>query len=155
MSMYTALNGVKAFLEGTLEARLQEVETAESVSLPRWKYLDTLENVGAQTPSIEIMAEDGVTDYGDEENAPYAQGWDHHRISIEVVMTGNKPRTVQRDILLYDSAIEQLIDTDFTMGGRFNRVWLRSVNYSDLYQRDDDKSLMQIFRRTIEVRELL
>lgn len=151
--MKYALAGVKSFFLANLETVLQQIETDDSVTIPRWQALETHEVKTLQFPLIEILPAETQTDYSDDES-PFEEGWEYHDIDIEVAAVGQDSEEIKNTLLNYRDAFKRLIKLDKTFGNLFNRVRLVRAEYSPLMEAQKERKLLKILRQNISVRTL-
>ncbi len=149
--MEDALDGVKAYFDANLEAMLTTIASERSVTIPKWKSMDTAEIRSRQYLSIEILPDTTVPDYSDDES-PLEEPWDYHNINVLITYAGNDAKDVQYTLLRYREAIKRLINGDGTFGDLFNRVRIGATDYSPMVEAQDNKKLVQIMFQDLEVR---
>lgn len=154
MSMEDALDGVKSYLTDNLETALTTIETARSVTVPRWKEIDTCFVLSKQYPNISIVPATTAFEYGEMDE--FLNPWLDHAVSIQIAQAGTVLKDVQYDLVRYVEAIVGLVTgtkTKYQCGGLFEVVQLSEVEYSIIEARED-KSFVQITDITLLVREL-
>ncbi len=152
--MEDALDGVKSYLTSTLEAALVVIEAARSVTIPRWRELETYLVQSMQLPSIIIMPNGSVPEYL-EEDAPSDVAWYSHDIVLITANSGSESKDVMYDLIRYQEAYRAIIKTDNTFGGLFNRVRLGDSDFDEIREAQEGKRLIQVLFQQIEVREVL
>jgi len=154
VSMEDALDGVKSYLTDNLETALTTIETARSVTVPRWKEIDTCFVLSKQYPNISIVPATTAFEYGEMDE--FLNPWLDHAVSIQIAQAGTVLKDVQYDLVRYVEAIVGLVTgtkTKYQCGGLFEVVQLSEVEYSIIEARED-KSFVQITDITLLVREL-
>ena len=152
--MEDALDGVKTYLSDNLETALTTIETARSVTVPRWKEIDSCFVLSKQYPNISIVPATTAYEYG--ELDAYLYPWNDHAVSIQIAQSGTVLKTVQYDLIRYVEAIVSLVTgtkTKYQCGGLFEVVQLEEVEYS-IVEAHEDKSFVQVTDITLLVREL-
>lgn len=154
MSMEDAIDGVKSYLTSNLESAIAAIETARSVTIPRWKELDTGFVLSKQYPNISIVPSETSYEYGEQDE--FLNPWKDHTVSIQIAHAGTVLKTVQYVLIRYVEAIVTLstgTKSKYQYGGLFEVVQLSDVEYS-IISAVEDKSFVQITDLTLLVREL-
>lgn len=152
--MEDALYGVKSYLESNLEAALVVIEVARTVTITRWKELETYWTQSRLLPAIIIMPDGSVPDYL-EEDGPSDNAWYSHDLVLITASTGSSPKDVMYELIRYQEAYRAIIKTDNTFGGLFNRVRLGDSDFDEIREAQEGKRLIQVLYQQIEVREVL
>lgn len=137
-----------------LDICFKEVEEYFGVTIDRWSYLDTIEGVMNQYPSIEILGDEIDTDYLSEDEAPDTRAWDICSINVWLINTGNDRLSVSNWALYCRDAIRRLVDLDNTFGDRFNSVRLTTADLSDMFQFKERQDFLKYLVQGINVRKL-
>lgn len=152
--MEDALDGVKSYLTSNLATALATIEAARTVTIPRWKELDTYWVQSRQLPAIIIMPAGSEPDYL-EEDSPSDKAWYTHNIALITMISGSKPKEVMYALMRYQEAYVALINTDNTFGSLFNRIRLGASDFDEIREAQEEKRLIQVLYQLIEVREVL
>ena len=156
MSMEDALEGAKAYYleDGNLEDALAAIELARSVTIPRWKDLDTGFVLTKQFPNISIVPATTAHSYGD--NDDFLDPWFDHAVAVLISHAGSVKKDVQYDCIRYVEAISNLsigTRTKYQYNDRFDTVQLDDVTYS-IEEATEEKVFTQITVMEILIREL-
>lgn len=134
-----------------LDICFREIENEIGETLERWKYLDTVEDLMNQYPSISLLGYEINTDNLEDE-APDLKGWDFWSIDNWIVNTGNDVKAVNYWVQYCRDAIKRLVDLDQSFGCRFETVKLINADLSDMYQIKETHDYLQILVQTIEIK---
>ena len=99
MSMENALDGVKSYLTANLETALSTIEAARSVTIPRWKDLDTGFVKSLQYPQISIVPATTAFVYGEVDE--FLNPWNDHLVAVLIAQSGGVQKSVQYDLVRY------------------------------------------------------
>jgi hypothetical protein len=152
--MEDTLNGMYSYINTNLEAGLVAIETARSVTIPRWKKLQTGFVLTKQYPNISIVPVATAFEYGEQDE--FLNPWYDHTISIIIQHSGGEQKTIQTDLVRYVEALTELFvgsKNNYQAGGLFEVVQLSEVNYS-LIEAHEDRSIIQATDMEILVREV-
>jgi len=150
MSMEDSLDNLKTYFTAGLEAQLVTIETARSVTIPRWTDLDTGFVMSLQYPNISIVPASTAVDYG--EAGTLVEPWYDDNISVLIEHKGSVQKDVQYVILRYVEALTALIIADYTCGNRVDITQIFAVDYS-LIDAREAKSFRQVTDLQLLVRE--
>jgi len=147
------MKGVKAYILANLETYLAAVESARSVTIPRWDYLDVGYDKAPHKTSIEILPIRGTREYGNREGGPLLESFSDHDIAVIIKNIGGDPNETMWAVLRYDEAIQDMILADDTCGSRFVWALLEEVETGDMMQASEAGRFRFAIARTIKVRE--
>ena len=154
MAIEDMLDGIKTYFDSNLTSALAAIETARSVTIPRWKAMDTAEIRSRQLPSIEILPDSQVAEHGDDESPLESDYWLYYAITVWVTYAGSDAKAVQYALMRYQEAIEDLIIADSTLGNLANRVRATGADFSPAVEAQKDGSILQVLTQDLEIRDL-
>ena len=111
MSMEDALDGIKSYYTANLEAALVSIESARSVTIPRWTSIETGPVKSGQYPNISIMPGTTAHEYGEIDE--FLDPWFDHACGIMLAQQGSVEIDVQTDLIRYVEAISSISVTRF------------------------------------------
>tara|TARA_Y100000310_G_scaffold269827_1_gene283306 strand:- start:21675 stop:22148 length:474 start_codon:yes stop_codon:yes gene_type:complete len=149
-----ALVGVQVYIAANLTARLDAIETARSVTIPRALAADIAVGfvLSKQFPNISIVPADTAYEYSDPET-PYVLPLSEHGVSVIVDHSEADETERMLTIARYVEAITQMTFDDWTYGALFNKVQLAGTEYG-LITAHDDKTISHSADITLMVRIL-
>ena len=154
MSMEDALDGVLSYYVANLSDALATIEAARSVTIPRWKDIDTTIVKSKQYPNISIVPATTAFEYGELDN--FMTPWNDHNVGVVLAHSGSDQKEVQLVLMRYVEAIETLSvgsRDNYQYGGLFETVQLDEVAYS-IEVAVEEKSMVQATIFSLIVREL-
>ena len=152
--MKGTLDSIKSFFDTNIATIVQQVETDFSTVIPDLAYMDTKEYTGKQFPYMVILPDSGYNDFLNED-APDEVGWKYRNIRVIVADNNSDLEAVQETLLLYEEVIHELVKSDNTFNGAFNRVRVIDLDYSEMGQWKETHKFEQSWRINLEIRKLL
>lgn len=151
--MEDALAGVKAYLTASLEAQLAAIEATRSVTIPRWKIMETHEVTDRQYPMIEITPQRVSYEYGDVD-APLTEEVARYEVAVVISQVGSDPENVQEDLLRYVEAVVALTFADDTYGSRFTWVKVDEADFSEMVENQETGQMLQLVGVQLQIKQV-
>ncbi len=134
--MIESLKDIKTFLTDNLEAGIAHIETENSITIERWRFLDTYQADNEQFPSVSILPDntgEQLPGAGNRGSNGIIQRYDN--INIIVWDRGNRTNTrkIEDNVIGYMEALNYLFMNNADMDGEYMLLKITGTSYTDLF----------------------
>ena len=140
--MEDALDAVYDYFNSNLDAKIDAIEIARSVTIPAIGHIKARESRKQLFPRIEIIADRTVNNYGNE-SMPLTDPWKYHSITIFVSHKDADTENLTNVLMRYVEAIEDVTQDDDTYDSKFVWVRLGDADYGPMLEDQQDRKVLQ------------